>query len=216
MTTALLYIFLLQKEGGWERIIAMGKKPLRVGFDFDGVIAYNPARIIRAPISYIKRNVFGVKKLNFFYPSSAWQRLFWVLVHDSSVFPAKGIDLFRRAVDQRLIEAHLVTARFSFLDNHLDRWLTKYDLKQYFTSININAQDQQPHIFKQQMVQKLSLKYFIEDNLDIVEYVQPRVSTQVYWIYNILDRNYPYPHKFPYLEKALADILAANELVVSP
>lgn len=185
----------------------MRKKPIRVGFDFDGVIAYNPARIIRAPVAYVKRRFFGIKKLSFFYPTSAWQRLFWILVHDSSVFPAKGIDLFRKAVATGEIEAHLITARYSFLDDHLDKWLTKYDLKSYFKSININQKDQQPHIFKAEMVQKLALEYFIEDNLDIVEYVQPRVRTNILWIYNILDRNHPYPHKFPYLQKALEAVL---------
>ena len=72
------------------------KKPIKVGFDFDGVIAYNPARLVRAPISLFKRNILGVKKLSFFYPKTSVEKLMWKLVHNSSVFPGTGIELFKK------------------------------------------------------------------------------------------------------------------------
>ena len=189
-------------------MIRMKKKVLRVGFDFDGVIAYFPLRIVRAPISFVKKKIFKVKKLTFFYPKSPLERFIWVLLHDTSTFPAKGINLFRAAVERGEIEAHLVTARYSFLDTHLDRWLNKHQLKGFFTSISINEKNEQPHLFKERMVNKMKFDYFVEDNMDIVEHLSKKTSTKVYWIYNIVDRTHPYPYKFPYLGKALESILA--------
>ena len=57
------------------------------------------------------------------------------------------------------------------------------------------------------MVNKHKLAIFIEDNLDIVKHLHGRSKTKIYWIYNIVDRHYPHPYKFPYLERALEKIM---------
>lgn len=183
------------------------KKPIKVGFDFDGVIAYNPFRIIRAPIAYVKENVFGQKKLSFYYPTSKLQQIFWKIIHESSIFPAKGIFLLRKLVEERNIEAHIITARYSFLDKQLYAWLERKNIRNLFKSINLNKKDEQPHLFKEKIVRERDLDIFIEDNLDIVKHLHGRGKAKIYWIYNVLDRNYQHPHKFPYLEKALEKIV---------
>ena len=113
-------------------------KKIKVGLDFDGVIAYNPFRIIRAPVTYVKRSIFGARKLNFYYPKNNFQKLLWKIIHESSIFPAKGIDVLRDLVAKELIEAHLITARYSFLNNQLYTWLGKNRLTGVFKTININ------------------------------------------------------------------------------
>lgn len=194
------------KRRKYDTIPNMGKKTLRIGFDFDGVIAYNPFRIIRAPISYVKRNLLHEKKLSFYYPSSPLQQAVWRILHDSSVFPSKGIDLLEKLVKEKTIEAHLITARYSFLDDHLHDWLRKHKVMHLFTTINWNKKDEQPHLFKEHTVKELSLDAFVEDNLDIVKHLHRNTKTKIYWIYNVLDRGYPHPHKHPHLGKALEDI----------
>lgn len=193
--------------------LTMTKRVVKVGFDFDGVIAYNPFRVARSLISFVKKDILGIKKIGFWYPKHRWQQIFWIILHESSVYPAKGIDLLKTMVKEGKIEAHLVTARYSFLDDHLNNWLKKYKLTNLFKTITINKNDEQPHIFKAKMIEKQNLDFFVEDNLDIVRYLnkQPQTTnhkppTRIYWIYNILDRFVEYPHKFPYLEKALKDI----------
>lgn len=188
-------------------MIEMKKRPLRVGFDFDGVIAYNPFRVVRAPVALFKRHVLGVKRLTFFYPKNKLQELAWKIIHESSMFPANGVPLLGELVKQGTIEAHLITARYSFLDHHLDQWLAKYRLHGYFTSVNINARNEQPHLFKERMIQKLNVSYFVEDNWDIVDYLSKvQQRAKIYWIYNLTDRFYTYPYKYPYLKKAVEAI----------
>ena len=185
-------------------------KIIKLGLDFDGVLAYNPFRLARYPIAYFKQHILGIKRLSFFYPKNSWQKYLWILVHESSVFPAKGAAILRHLVERKKVEAHLITARFNFLDNHLYRWLEKYQMRDLFKSININKKDQQPHIFKSEMLERLKLDFYIEDNLDIVKYLNSKSrslgKTEIYWIYNLIDRNYPYKNKFPYLQKALEKI----------
>lgn len=188
------------------------KRKIRVGFDFDGVVAYNPFRVARPLVAYIKRNVFGVKKLKFWYPQKHWQQIFWIVLHESSIFPAKGVDLIKSLVKDDLIEAHLITARYSFLDDHLFKWLEKHKLRRYFKTVNLNTYDEQPHLFKEKLIEKYKLDYFIEDNLDIVKHLVQKNKKNIYWIYNLFDRSYRYPHKFSYLEKALKEVARRNKL----
>ncbi len=186
-------------------------KKIKVGLDFDGVVAYNPFRIIRAPVTWFKREVLGVKRLRFFVPSTPLERFFWIVVHESSVFPANGTKLLRELSKRPDMEFHLITARFHFLQPSLTRWLRRYGMESIFTSVNMNMHDLQPHEHKLDVIERLKLDYFVEDNWDIVEYVQPRTSAVVYWNYNVTDRRIDYPHKIPYLKKALAEIEQATQ-----
>lgn len=181
-------------------------KKIKVGLDFDGVIAYNPFRVVRFPLAYFKKNILGIKKLTFWYPEKNWQQIFWKILHESSVFPAKGTDLLRDLVKGGKIEAHLISARYSFLDENLLHWLANHKLDSLFTTININKENEQPHLFKEKMVKKQDVDIYIEDNLDIVRHLHGKGKAKIYWIYNIIDRNFPHPYKYPYLEKALKEI----------
>lgn len=186
------------------------KKKIVVGFDFDGVIAYNPARLARFPISYIKRHVLGIKKVSFFVPKTPLERSLWALGHETSMFPAKGASLLRTLTQNGTIEAHLVTARFGFLENHLLQFLDRWNLRSSFTTITLNTKEEQPHIYKERIVSTKKFDYYVEDNWDIVSHLRAsHCKTQVHWIYNILDRNRAYPYKHAYLEEALRAIITA-------
>jgi hypothetical protein len=176
---------------------------IKIGIDFDGVLAYNPFRIIRAPITYTKRKIFKAKRLHFYVPKTPIERFVWTLVHESSFLPARGLSLLKDMSKEQKYEFHIVTARFHFLQPGIMRWIIRNNLEGMFTDIHMNKHDKQPHIHKLDKINELQLDYFIEDNWDIVEYLNGKVSTKVLWIYNITDKNILYTDKFPYLEKAL-------------
>lgn len=186
----------------------MISKKIVVGFDFDGVVAYNPARLARLPISLIKHALFKKNTVSFFIPKTPFTRTLWALGHESSVFPAKGATLLRQLTNDGVIEAHLVTARFGFLEQHLLRFLDRWNLHDVFKTITLNIREEQPHEYKMQVVQAKKFDYYIEDNWDIVEHLnKQKLKTQIHWIYNVFDRGKAYSHKHPYLEKALRDIV---------
>ena len=136
------------------------------------------------------------------------QRSLWALAHESSLFPAKGASLLRALTSERVIEAHLVTSRFSFLEPNLYTFLERWNLLSCFTSITLNTKEEQAHLYKEQVIRKLKLDHYVEDNWDIVEHLHgSHLKTNVHWIYNILDRTRVYPMKHPYLEHALKSIV---------
>lgn len=188
----------------------MASKIVRIGFDFDGVIAYNPIRIFRAPVMVVKRWFEKKQDLDFPVPQNKIFRWAWSLVHETSFFPSYGLDELKKLMKEKRIEAYLVTGRYSFLESSLNRWLHRNGLDGLFKGIYLNKEDKQPHVFKEEMIKKLGLNMFVEDNWDIVEYLNNKFKDakdiQIHWIYNILDRTKPYKNKFPYLKKFI-DIL---------
>jgi hypothetical protein len=178
----------------------------KIGVDFDGVVAYNPFRIIRWPISWWKRKIFKSNKISFFVPGNPAERFIWEIVHKSSIFPARGATLLSQMAIDKGIKFYLITGRFGFLKKDVYGWIKKYRMEKSFESICINENFEQPHEFKLRKIKELNLDYYIEDNLDIVKYLDKKTKTKIFWIYNILDKKYPFSNKFPYLEAALKNI----------
>lgn len=177
--------------------------PLQVGFDMDGVLLYNPARIVRPIISSVKRIFFHKKKLKFYYPKTNVEKLFWRLFHKSSIYNAPGLHEITRLVNEGKIEAYLITARYNYLGSSVESWVKKNKLEKTFKGVFYNSKDEQPHEFKERMIKKLKLDIYVEDNFDIVEHISKKTNAKIVWIYNIFDRQILFSNKVPTLQKAL-------------
>jgi len=181
--------------------------PIRIGFDFDGVVAYNPLRIIRAPITFIKRRILKKHHTEFYIPTSPLMKFLFWLPHQWSFFPGKGMGYLKQLVQEGKVEAYIVSGRYGYLDAQIPTWLNQRGLQDVFTAVYANEQNEQPPLFKERMLKKLQLDYFIEDNLDIVEYLVMRTKTRIYWIYNIFDRKHLFNHKYASPKEALMYII---------
>ncbi len=180
------------------------KKILRVGFDLDGVLLYNPARITRPIIAFIKKNIFSKKTNNFYLPKSKIEKWCWHIFHKSSLFISPGLNNIKELVKKEKIEAYIITARYSFLKDDFENWLKKIEANKYFKGCYYNKKNEQPHIFKEKMIKKLNLDIFVEDNWDIVRYLNPKFKNEklkvnIFWVYNIFDKKIKYKYKFPSL-----------------
>ena len=188
----------------------MKKQILKVGFDLDGVLLYNPARIIRPIISFIKKLFAKKKELNFYLPATYWEKQLWRFFHKSSIFIAPGLDDIKKLIRTKKIKAYIITARYSYLKNDLDKWLKKMKINQSFSGVYYNQKDEQPHLFKERMIKKLNIDIFVEDNWDIVNHLNNQQLVinycKIFWIYNIFDRNKAFQNKFPGLNSVIIKI----------
>lgn len=192
------------------------KQALRVGFDLDGVLLYNPARIVRPLIALLKRKKIAInrKELEFYVPEPGFKQFLWELLHKSSLFLAPGFDQIEKLKAAGLIEPYLITGRFRHLKKDYLKWKKKMQADDLFLKCYINDHDEQPHLFKERIIQELKLDVFVEDNWDIVNYLnQSHYTTRIYWITNIIDYRLEYPQKFLSLKLALKalKILASNK-----
>ena len=178
---------------------------IRIGFDLDGVLLYNPIRIVRPIISWVKRTLLHKHQTKFFVPRGFfWESLF-ILFHKTSLFVAPGYEKVRALGLLPKVELYLITARFSFLKHDLDVWKEKLNAEQIFSQIYYNELDEQPHLFKKRIINELKLAVFVEDNWDIVRILHENCpDTKIAWIYNIFDSHIPYHLKFPDLRKVTA------------
>lgn len=191
--------------------------PLKVGFDFDGVIAYNPLRIIRPLMSFLKlKKMVKRDQLVFFQPSNKLEEFGWWLVHQSSFMPARGFHILKELTQAGFIEPHLLTGRTTSLTKDLNYKLNLFGLGDLFKTVNITKHNEQPHVFKSRLLNKYQLDMFVEDNFDIVQYLKlHNLQTKVVWITNSLDKHIEYEQKFDsfqaFLLKLQIDILEKNK-----
>lgn len=185
----------------------MAKKVLRVGFDMDGVLLYNPARIARPVIAQVKSLLLKKKSLRFYYPKTPLEKYLWFMLHKTSIFKASGIGQIKELSEKKLIEPYIITARFDYLKDDFEKWLESIDAHSFFKECIHNKKDMQPHLHKEECIRRLNLDVFVEDNLDIVLHLSKKLPyVKVLWIYNILDNGYQYNLRFPDLRSSIKHI----------
>ncbi len=193
------------------------KSTIKVGLDFDGVVTYNPFRVARLAISFVKHKILGIKKIGFFVPKNQWQRLlYYLIIVIPSAFPANGVAFLKKLARSDKFEFYLITGRFSFVKNDTLTWLRHQGLIKVFKRIYINEKNEQPHEFKKRIINLENFDYFIEDNWDIVNFLNTiKTSAKIFWVYNIFDVFRVYRYKFPYLSRALDQICRNENLIKS-
>lgn len=180
------------------------KKRLKVGFDLDGVILYNPARIIRPIVSSIKRVILHKKRVSFYVPKTKTGKLLWEIFHLSSIYKAAGFEDIKRMSKEKEIDAYIITARYSFLEKGFKNFIKNSGAQECFTACHFNEKDEQPHKYKERLLNELDLDIFVEDNYDIATHLAKKYKDKtIIWIYNILDAQRPFKHKYPTLKKAV-------------
>ncbi len=191
-------------------------RPIRVGFDLDGVLLYNPIRNFRPIISFIKKKVLRRKETTFFVPKLKWQQIIFIWLHKTSLWISPGLAEIKALKDAGVIEPYLVTARFSFLKDDLNYWLKKMNAQDIFVEICANDHDEQPFNFKASQIKRLKLKMFVEDNWDIVmklhHLIKPNQPDFVcWWVSNMLDWRIQYKYKVSSLSVAIQRLAAASK-----
>jgi len=113
------------------------KKQLRVGFDLDGVLLYNPARIIRPLMSFVKKYILKRDLNKFYYPKNRIEKFIWWFLHKSSLWPSSGIKDLIKLIEQKKIKAYVVSARYELLENDFNDWIKIIDPNKKFSGFFI-------------------------------------------------------------------------------
>ncbi len=176
-------------------------KPLKVGFDLDGVLFFNPLRFVRGPLDLIKKG--GTLE---YIPKTRIEQFLWRIIHMSSFTPASGWQKIRDLSKAGLIEPYVVTARFKCLKKDFDHCMQIVNAPDYFAGYYQNLQDEQPHKYKERMINELGIEYYVEDNWNIVEHLTKTTSAKILWVSNIFDANIEFERRFNNLAEALQEL----------
>src|SRR3989338_5991982 len=64
----------------------------------------------------------------------------------------KNLSSFRSIVKKNNLHTFLISGRFGFLRKKTEEWLERYKLKPFFKEIYFNFDNEQPHVFKNEII----------------------------------------------------------------
>lgn len=162
-----------------------------IGFDFDKVFIDYPPFIPYSIVDFLYKGTSVFRKnrtkdtfLSYRFPGILEQKV-RILSHYPLFRHAikENIDVLKKISNKKNGKTYLVSSRFSFLKKKTDAILKKYNLDNYFNGIYFNYENQQPHLFKEETIQKLKIDTYIDDDFDLSLYLSKKIpKLKIYWI----------------------------------
>jgi hypothetical protein len=156
---------------------------MKIGFDLDKVFVNTPPFV---PLSLInrlyKQRDNGI--LLYRIPTRP-EQLFRKVTHISHFRPPikKNLEYLRELANDKNNQLYLISSRFKFLEPETKKLVKKYQLDNIFDKLYFNYDNKQPHEFKNEILQKLSLDIFVDDDLSLVRYVaKDNPKTKFFWL----------------------------------
>lgn len=155
---------------------------MRIGFDFDKVFVNYPPFVPTFVIDFLykKKN----HNLIYRYPGTFEQKI-RILSHHHLFRPpiTENIRSLEKIARDTEIEIYLVSGRFGFLRDRTKEWLDTHNIKKYFRELYFNVKNEQPHLFKNKIINRLKLEKFVDDDLDLLFYLADKnPHIEFFWL----------------------------------
>lgn len=157
---------------------------MNIGFDLDKIFVNHPPLVSEKIIDKIyKHKHHG--HLEYRIPSRPEQML-RRLTHYSPLRPAikKNITFVQDLASLNTNKHYLISGRFGFLEQVTKQFAKKYNFDTIFDAMFFNFQNEQPHFFKDTIIKKLQLDKYIDDDLDLLEYLAIHNSKTIFFWLN--------------------------------
>ena len=157
-------------------------KLMQIGFDLDKVFIDSPPLIPSRIIEkFYKKRDNGI--LQYRIPSYP-EQLFRKSLH----FPAlrqpikKNLALLRN-ISKKDNKIYLISSRYKFLEEITNKLIKKHNLDEVFDGLYFNYENKQPHLFKEDVLKKLKLDMYIDDDLSLLKHVaKENPQTKFFWL----------------------------------
>lgn len=155
---------------------------MNIGFDLDKIFIEYPFFLPDVVInkSY-KKIVKG--KLIYRIPSRP-EQLLRLLLH-LPIFrqPIRtNISLIKK-LSKKNNKHYLISGRFGFLKKRTNQIVKKYRFDKIFDGLYFNFDNNQPHLLKNQIIKKLNIDLYVDDDLELLKYIafdNPKVK--FFWL----------------------------------
>lgn len=155
---------------------------MNIGFDLDKVFVDYPPLIPDRVIDRLyKKKANG--KLLYRFPSKPEQFL-RKLSHLSFLRPKikKNVAVLQ-SIEKEKHTLYLISSRFHFLKPETDKLTRRLGFNKIFTKMFFNFENKQPHEFKNEIIKKLHLHMYIDDDFPLLKYVaKDNKDTQFFWL----------------------------------
>ena len=162
---------------------------MNIGFDLDKIFIDYPPFVPNALIDKLyKRKSNGI--LTYKIPSNP-ERALRTLSHFPLFRPPiiENIRYVKSLAKNKDHKYYLVSSRFSFLKERTQEIIQKYSFEKIFNTMFFNFNDQQPHIFKKQVLKKMNVDLYVDDDLPLLEYLASKnTKIRLFWLNSIQTR----------------------------
>lgn len=156
---------------------------MNIGFDFDKVFIDYPPFVPDDLINWLFKDN-SKKELTYRFPGRIEQEVRKISHFGLFRPPIKeNISFVQGLAKKNNHKLFLISGRFGFLKEITQTLLKRYKLEAIFEEMIFNFADQQPHIFKDRVVEKLNLDAYIDDDLELLLFLQKRnKKTKLFWL----------------------------------
>lgn len=156
---------------------------MNLGFDFDKIFIDYPPFIPSVLIDklYKKKNS---NKVTYRIPSKP-EQLFRIATHHPYLRPiiTENITFIKALRKKNHHKHYLISSRFGFLKNRTENLIKNHQLNLLFDELFFNFENKQPHIFKDKIIKKIRINRYVDDDLDLLEYLlEKNKQTLFFWL----------------------------------
>ena len=156
---------------------------MNIGFDLDKIFINFPPLVPTKIIDWLyKGKPNGTLKYRM--PSRA-EQIIRIFSHYSLFRPpiTKNMNYVKNLALANTNKFYLISSRFSFLEKRTSSLIKRYRLDKIFNAMYFNYQNRQPHEFKNEVIQNLKLDMYVDDDLQLLEYlVDKNPKTKFFWL----------------------------------
>lgn len=144
---------------------------MNLGFDFDKIFIDYPPFVPHKLIDRLyKKKVNGA--LAYRIPSKP-EQFFRLLTHHPLFRPEipENIKFIKKITAEKNHKHYLISSRFRFLQKRTEHLIKKHKFDEIFDGLFFNYANEQPHIFKNKIINKLSIHRYVDDDLRLLEFI---------------------------------------------
>lgn len=155
---------------------------MNIAFDLDRIFIDYPPLVSPSIIDWFYRN-HGKRGLSYSIPHSKASQIFRRITHISPLRPKLQKNItFIKSFPAKSHKLFLISSRYQFLEGLTKKLLAKSGLQGVFSQIYLNNGNEQPHLFKEQAIKKNNINLYIDDDLELLKYLQIHCpKTKLLW-----------------------------------
>ena len=156
---------------------------MNIGFDLDKVFIAYPFFLPDFVVDKTYKIIFN-NSIIYRIPSKPEQFLRLLLHYPLFRQPInKNIEFVKNISKKNADNYFLISGRFGFLKNRTDQIIKKYELDKVFKKIFINFRNEQPHVFKSNLIKELKIDKYVDDDLYLLRYAaKQNPKTNFFWL----------------------------------
>ena len=171
-------------------------KIMNIGFDLDKVFIDYPFFIPDFLIDKLYKKKKGAK-LIYRIPNKAEQLLRLIIHQPIFRQPIKeNLNFMKKLAIKNTHHHYLISGRFGFLRNKTNQLVRKYGFNKLFKNLYFNFENDQTHLFKNSVIQKLKIDRYVDDDLTLLKFLSKKNPKAKFFWLNKKNRNKISPNLF--------------------